>query len=216
MEKNVETLQLRNKTIGVQQPVRITQPEPWQWNVLAKAFLPDPTLNFWLGETISEQMLQDFFEAVVKDTLASGGWIFSSPDRQVVFVWTRHAYSQERPTEWKKKWYKILGDEGVGRYKWLYQVGDVEIDASKLERSMLPDYMGVLPESQGLGYGSHIFKWTVNYFDSLGYETPFILASTRRSAKLYGPLLGYYIHKEVLASEADEIPVGVFMKRNIE
>lgn len=71
-----------------------------------------------------------------------------------------------------------------------------------------------LPECQGKGYGCHLFKRTLDHFDEQGFESPMILASTRRSAKLYGPLLGFHIHKEVFAPGVDAIPAGVFMKRN--
>jgi GNAT superfamily N-acetyltransferase len=195
-------------------PIKITQPEPWQWDVLAKAFLNDPVLNFWIGEKTNEKVLNEFFEAVVKDALESGGAVFSSPDRKVVIVWTRHGYSLEEPGEWKKRWYDILDPEGVKRYYWLYEAGEVSIDADRIQRSMLPDYMGVLPDSQGRGYGSHILKWTLSYFDELGYETPFLLASTKRSAKLYGPLIGFHSHKEISMELFGTTFPAIFMKRN--
>ncbi|MDM8173595.1 MULTISPECIES: GNAT family N-acetyltransferase [Olivibacter] len=211
MNNTLENLETKQK---LPDPIQIKSPEPWQWNVLAKAFLNDPVLKFWIGEKTNEAVLRDFFEAVVKDALESGGAVFSSPDQQVVLVWTWHGYSLQEPGEWKKRWYEILDPEGVKRYYELYRAGDVEIDSAKLKGCMLPDYMGVLPQSQGRGYGSHILKWTLNHYDKLGYETPFLLASTRRSAKLYGPLVGFHIHKEVLLDNSENAPVAVFMKRN--
>lgn len=188
MEEMLKT-QITQETLA--DPIKITQAEPWQWEILAEAFLNDPTLNFWLGEKTSMASLCEFFEAVIKDTLDSGGAVFSSPDQKVVIVWTRHEYTYlESPGKWKQRWYEILDPEGVKRYKWTYATGDVEIDPSRIRNSMLPDYIGVKSGTQGRGYGSHILKWTLNYFDQLGFESPYLLASTRRSAKLYGPLMG--------------------------
>ncbi|WP_159478229.1 GNAT family N-acetyltransferase [Dyadobacter sp. 3J3] len=204
-----------SKKMDYPTPIRISQAEPWQWNLLAKAFLNDPTLNFWLGKKTNEKVLQDFFEAVIKDTLASDGAVFCSPDQKVILIWTRHAYSKETPSEWKQRWHQVLESEGVKRYYWLYEASGLQIDEDKLDKSMLPDYIAVSPESQGVGYGSYILKWTLDHFESLGYEVPFLLASTRRSAKLYGPLLGFHFHKEILTPESSDIPAGVFMKRNV-
>lgn len=195
-------------------PIQFTEPEPWQWEVLAKAFVPDPTLNFWLGEKTNEKVLSDFFEAVVKDTFKSGGTVFGSPDRQAILIWTRFEYGLEPATEWKQRWYDVLDPEGVKRYYWLYEAGELGLDEARLRRSMLPDYMAVRPGSQGRGYGSRLLKYTVNYFEEKGFDVPIILASTRRSAKLYCPLVGFHVHKEVFAPEFGEEPVGVFLKRN--
>ncbi|HEY8915622.1 MAG TPA: GNAT family N-acetyltransferase [Chitinophaga sp.] len=211
MNKTAEQLPVKTQPGD---PVRITTPEPWTWEVLAKAFLPDPTLNFWLGKKTNEKVLRDFFEEVVKDTLSSGGEVFGSPDHKAVLVWTRLGYTLEPPTEWKQRWYDVLDPEGVKRYYWLYEAGELGLDEDQLKRSMLPDYGAVLPESQGRGYMSHLLKWTVNYYEEQGYDVPFILASTRRSAKLYCPLVGFHLHKEVFVPEFGEIPVGVFLKRN--
>jgi len=195
-------------------PIRITQPEPWQWEVLAKAFLNDDVLNFWIGEECNEAVLRDFFEALIKDTLQSGGAVFTSPDHKVVLIWTRLGYGLEAPNEWKQQWHRLLNPEGVKRYSWLYDAGNMSLDPARQIKSMLPDYMGVLPEAQGRGYGSHLLKWTLDYFDELGYETPFLLASSRRSAKLYAPLLDFSVHQVVVLDEAAPDKVAVFMTRN--
>ncbi|MGS2762878.1 hypothetical protein [Sinomicrobium sp. M5D2P9] len=123
-------------------------------------------------------------------------------------------YALEPPTKYKKQWYDILEPEGVKRYQWLYEAGDIPLDPEQRKKSMLPDYMGVLPEVQGQGYGSLLSKWTLNHFEERGFDIPFLLASTRRSSKLYAPILGFQVHKEVYAQESDVIPAGVFMKRN--
>jgi GNAT superfamily N-acetyltransferase len=199
---------------AIADPIQIKVAESWQWEILAKAFLHDPVLNFWLGEKTDELMLQNFFEAVIKDTLSSGGAVFCSPDRKVVLVWTRHEYSLEPPTQWKQRWYEILGSQGVERYYWLYEAGDVYLDTDQRRVSMLPDYIGVTDDAQGKGYASHILKWTLEHYDKLGFQIPFLLASTRRSAKLYAPLMGFHVHREVLLSDDDDAPAAVFMKRN--
>lgn len=211
MNKTIEQLSTKDHLSGL---IRISKPEPWQWEVLAKAFLHDPTLNFWLGEKTNEKVLSDFFKAVVKDTLNAGGAVFSSSDRQAVIVWTRLGYGLEPANEWKKRWYDVLDPEGVKRYYWLYEAGELGLDADQLKKGMLPDYIAVMPGLQGRGYGSHLLKWTMNYYEEQGYDIPFMLASTRRSAKLYCPLGGFHLHKEVFAREGDEVPVGVFLKRN--
>ena len=196
------------------EPIRVMRAESWQWEVLAKAFLTDDILNYWLGEKTDENVLKDFFEAVIKDALTSKGFIFSIPDQSVVFIWMRHAYNLEPPGEWKKRWYGILGPEGLKRYYSLYEAGDMQIDPALLEKSMLPEYIGILPASQSLGYGSYIGKWAFNYFDERGYESPYILASSRRAAKHYCPLLGFHVHKEVLLTEGEDGPAAIFLKRN--
>jgi len=196
-----------------EEPIIITEPEPWVWNVLAKAFLNDLTLNFWLGEKTNEESLKDFFEAVIRDVLKSGGTVFSSPNRQVVFIWSWIGRDATDSNEHKARWYEVLEPEGVKRYYWSYEAGDLALDPEKINKSMEPAYLGVHPDLQGKGYGSHIFKWTLNYFEKQGYDVPYILASSRRAAKLYCPLLGFFIHKEVFAAESDSEPIGVFLKR---
>lgn len=196
------------------EPIKIITPETWQWEVLATAFYGDQVMKFWLGDEATKDQYLAFFEAVVKDTLDSGGEIFASPDKQVVLVWTALRYTLEEPGQWKKKWYEVLGPEGVKRYNSLYEAGNLEIGTDRLKNSMLPDYMGVIPESQGLGYGSHILKWTYDYYQKQNYEIPFLIASTRRSAKLYGPLIDLYVHKEVFLTDIEEDGVAVFMKHN--
>jgi GNAT superfamily N-acetyltransferase len=195
-------------------PIIITKPEPWQWDILAKAFLNDPTLNFWLGEKTSEQTLSDYFEAMIKDTLVSGGAVFASPDQKAVLIWTWLGRDPEDSNEFKKKWHDVLDPDGVKRYYWLYDEGELDLDPDTLERSFEPAYMGVHPDSQGKGYGGHLLKSSLNYFEERGYEAPYILASTRRSAKLYCPLVGFHHHKEVFAAESDSEPVAVYLKRN--
>jgi GNAT superfamily N-acetyltransferase len=209
MNNTLEQTSIKEK---LPDPIKATQPEPWQWDVLAKAFLKDPVLNFWLGEKTNEAVLQDFFEAVVRDTFSSGGAVYSSPDRKIVLIWTRHGYSLEESGEWKKRWYDILDPEGVKRYYWLYEMGNVEIDPVKRNKSMLPDYLAALPEVRGNGYAIHLTRWTIKYFEDIGYEVPFLLASTRRNATLYGRYLGFKAHKEVLLEGYDD--AAVFMKRN--
>jgi len=194
-------------------PIKITNPEPWQWDVLAKAFLNDDVMNFWVGKKCNEQVLKDFFEAVIRDTLESGGAVFASSDKKVVLTWKRLESDLEVANKWKDQWYKLLDAEGVERYNWLYGAGDLSIDPADYKKYMIPDYMGVLPEAQCLGYGSHILKWTLNYFDELGYQIPFLVASSRRSAKLYGPLIGFRIHKEVMLFDDQPDQVAVFMVR---
>lgn len=207
MNKTSEQLSAKGE---LHDPIVITHPEPWQWEVLAKGFLPDPVLNFWLGEKTDLTLLENFFEAVVKDTLISGGGVFASPDHKVVIVWTWHG---GEANEWKKKWKEILGPEGVKRYNSVYNDGDVLLDSDTKKNSMLPDYISVLPEAQGQGYGTHILKWTLNHYDELGFETPHILASTRRSAKLYAAMWGFHNHKVVQIVEGDE-DAAIFMKRD--
>jgi len=196
------------------EPIKIITPEAWQWEVLATAFYGDQVMKFWLGNEASKDQYLAFFEAVVKDTLDSGGAVFASPDKQVVLVWTALRYTLEEPGPWKRKWYEVLGPEGLKRYNSLYEAGDLGIKPEHLKNSMLPDYMGVMPETQGLGYGSHILKWTFDYYQKQNYEIPFLIASTRRSAKLYGPLINLYIHKEVFLTDVEEDGVAVFMKHN--
>lgn len=205
--------QLTNKET-LPAPIRITQPEPWQWEVLATAFLNDDVIRFWFGEKCNEALLSDFFEAVIRDTLQSGGAVFASPDHKAVLIWTRLGYGLEAPNEWKQQWYRLLGPEGIKRYNWLYDAGNVSLDPARQMKCMLPDYMGVLPEAQGLGYGSRLLKWTFNYFEELGYEIPFLLPSSRRSAKLYAPLLDFSIHQVVTLDEAAPEKVAIFMTRN--
>lgn len=207
--------QLSSKVIHGE-PIIITTPESWQWDILAKAFLNDPTLNFWLGEKTNEESLSKYFEAIVRDTLISGGTVFASPDQKAVFVWTWLGRDADDTNEFKENWYDVLDPEGVKRYYWLYEAGDLELDPDKIKKSMEPAYLAVHPDAQGKGYGGHIFKWILDYFDEKGYETPFILASTRRSAKLYCPLLGFHHHKEVFAegSGPESEPVAVYLKRN--
>lgn len=209
MNKTVE--QLTTNPVFVD-PIQAKAPEPWQWDVLAKAFLYDPVLNFWIGEKTTEAVLQDFFEAVVRDTFSSGGAVYSSPDCKIVMVWTRHGYGLEEPGEWKKKWYNVLDPEGVKRYYWLYEMGDVELDPAKRKISMLPDYLAALPEARGSGYAVHLARWTIKHYENLGYEVPYCLASTRRNATLYARYLGFQAHKEVLLEGYNE--AAVFMKLN--
>jgi hypothetical protein len=199
---------------GFATPVILTQPEPWQWEILANAFLHDPTLNFWLGEQTSLTSLLDFFEAVVMDTFASGGTIFSASDRKTVLVWTRLGYSQETPSEWKHRWYNALGPEGVKRYYWLYEAGELGLDSARLKNCMLPDYLGRSNESTQVGSGIHLGGWTIDYFTKLGFEVPFILASTIQAARIYSRAYNYHIHKQVF-QEGSPVPVGTFLKRNM-
>ncbi|WP_146624509.1 hypothetical protein [Larkinella arboricola] len=193
-------------------PIKLTQPEPWQWEVLATGFLHDPTMNFWLGERASLDSFRDYFEAVVKDTFASGGDVFSTPDRDVVLVCTWLGANQQEPSEWKKRWYDVLGPEGVKRYNWLYDAGEVNLSPEQLQNSMLPDYLARLPDSKGAGSGSHLAGWAIDYYLKLGYDVPFIIASTPQAARLYCRDWGFYIHKNVFL-ENSSVPIGVFIKR---
>lgn len=197
----------------LEDPIVYTQPEPFHWEVLSKAFITDPTINFWFDGKIDEKQLSDFFEAVVHDVLISGGKVFSTQDKKAVFVWAFLGNDPQDTNEYKKKWQEILGKEGLRRYYWLYEAGEITFDETKIKKSVEPAYLAVLPGAQGLGYGSHIFKWSLDYFDKLGFYTPFILASTQRSAKLYCPLLGFEVHKEVFIDKDDKEPIGVFLKR---
>jgi GNAT superfamily N-acetyltransferase len=208
------TAALQNVTEKLADPIIITQPEPWQWEVLATAFLNDRFIKFIFGGKPTETRLQQYFEAVIHDTLNSGGGVFSSPDRQVVLVWTWLGSSHEGTDKWKQRWHEVLGPESEKRYNLLYEVGEMTFDPTRLENTMFPDLIGVLPGSQRRGYGSHILKWTLDYYDKLGYETPFLFASSKRSAKLYGPLMGFHSYKEILLGEGDDAAEGVFMKRN--
>lgn len=210
MKNNLETLAPET---GFETPVVFTEPESWHWKVLAKAFITDPTIKFWFDGKEDEDLLESFFEAVVKDVLMSGGTVFSSADRKAVFVWAWLGNTDQKANTFKEKWHGILGETGVKRYNWLYDAGNIHLDPDKVQKSMEPAYLAVLPEAQGRGYGSYLFKWTLDYFDRKGYDAPFILASTRRSAKLYCPLLGYDVCKEVFVNSNDTEPIGVFLKR---
>lgn len=192
-------------------PIKITKPEPWLWQVLGKALANDPGFKFFFGDKFCEQILTEFMEVSVKGLLESGGSVFTSPDRKVVLVW--RWYGAELPDHRKQQLFDLLGQDGTDRYLWFRAVTDVSIDAKTKAKTMRPQYIGVLPEAQGNGYGSHILRSTLNYFDKGGFITPFLVASTRRSAKLYGPLLGFYSYKEVFLGENNTSPM-IIMKRN--
>ncbi|ROI02054.1 MULTISPECIES: GNAT family N-acetyltransferase [unclassified Chryseobacterium] len=195
-----------------EEPVLVTHPEPWQWELLAKAFLNDPTLNYWFGGNADESSLSDFFEAVIKDCLSSGGKVFSSPDQKAIIVWTSTVRGSDSTNEFKKRWQEVLGPEGVKRYYWVYETGYVDFNPHDYNKIMEPEYLAVYPGYQRSGYGGHLIKWSYDYFEKEGYDkTPYILPSTRGSAKLYGPLLGYHIVKEIFA---DGKLVALSMKRN--
>ncbi|PKF75318.1 GNAT family N-acetyltransferase [Chryseobacterium sp. PMSZPI] len=209
MENTTETLPSKLK---FDNPVKVTKPEPWQWKLLAKAFLHDQVTRFLFGENVDETILENFFESIVKDTLISGGEIFCSPDQKAILVWTWLGNDSQTSNEFKRQVYEILGTEGTNRYHWLYEEGDIQLDMTKAQKSMEPAFVAVHPEKQGQGYGGHIFKWTLEYFDKKGYYSPYILASSKRSAKLYCSLLGYYAHKEIFIPKEDE-PIAILLKR---
>lgn len=193
-------------------PIKITNPEPWIWQVLGKSLAYDPGFRFFFGDTFSESKLIQFMEAAVKGALESGGSVFASPDRKVVLVW--RWYGAELSDDRKQQMSNIFGQDGTERYIWFREATDIPIDPLKRANTMRPQYIGVLPDAQGQGYGSHILKWTLNYFDEQGYTTPFLVASTPRSAKLYGPLLGFHQYREVFLGEKGTESV-IVMKRNI-
>nr|WP_315031711.1 GNAT family N-acetyltransferase [uncultured Chryseobacterium sp.] len=194
-------------------PILCTEPEIWQWEVLTKAFLGDPTISFWFKGKEKESELMSFFEGIVKEAFTTGGTVFGSTDQKAVIVWTWLGNDKEAANPFKKQWHNALGSDGVKRYHWLYDQGDVALEKGHAQRSMEPAYIAVLPEFQGKGYGSHIFKWSFDHVIGKGYDAPFILASSRRSAKLYCPLLGFYAHKEVFGDNDTEQPIAVFLKR---
>jgi len=192
-------------------PIKNTTAEPWLWEVLAEGLMHDPGFRFFFGDKFSETKMVRFMEAAVRGALESGGAVFSSCDRKVVLVW--RWYGQEMPAEYIQEIFHLLGTEGTKRYLWFREATDVPIEPAYRTSTMRPQYIGVLPDSQGRGYGSHILKWTLDYFDQQGFKIPFLVASTRRSAKLYGPLLGFDADKEVYLGLDGEAPAVVVMKR---
>jgi GNAT superfamily N-acetyltransferase len=197
---------------GHEAPVLMTHPEEWQWRVLYEALKTDPGFTFFFRDRLNEENLMRFFEAVVRGTLESGcGSVFASPDRRAVLVW--RWFGAELPEERTQQMHSALGQEGVERYRWFRQATDVPVDPADRPMTMRPNYIGVLPGMQGRGYGSHLLKWTLEHFDRQGFITPFLVASTRRSAKLYGPLLGFYSYREVCVGPGGQEPAVVVMKR---
>ena len=191
-------------------PIRIVNPEPWQWEVLVEALWYDPGFRFFFGEHISKERFLQFMEAAVRGTLESGGVVFASPDQNAVLVW--RWYGAELPENRKEQMYAALGKEGTERYLWFRETTDVPVREEDKINTMRPNYIGVLPDLQGRGYGSHLLRWTLDYFDRKGYRTPFLVASTKRSAKLYGPLLGFKTHREVVLGEQGKDAVVVMIR----
>jgi hypothetical protein len=122
-------------------------------------------------------------------------------------------YSQQPPGQWKKRWHKVLGQEGVKRYYWLYDAGELGLDPSRLQNSILPDYLARSSEATDVGGGIHLGKWTLDYFTELGYEVPFMLPSSLQAARIYCRAYGFHMHKQVF-EEGNPVPVGTFLKRN--
>ena len=198
-------------TLYYPEPIQITTPQPWQWHVLATAFWNDPGFRFYFGERRTEKNYRQFMEAIVKGTLESGGSIFANPDKSAVIVWRWHG--AELPEDRKQQMFDALGPEGSKRYLWIRQAADMTIPPGERKHTMQPNYVGVLPDMQCKGYGSYLIKWTLNHFDKLGFTTPFLVASTPRSAKLYGPLIGFHVDYKVPLGENNPEFILV-MKRN--
>lgn len=192
-------------------PIQITQPEPWQWRVLATALWDDPYLRFVFGNRRNEKNLLQFMEAYLRGSLESAGSVFISPDQHAVLIWSW--YGEDFPDDRKQQMFEVLGKEGTERYLWFRRETDISIDPNERSRTMRPNLIGVLPQVQCRGYGSHLLKWTLNHFDRHGYSTPFLVASTKRSAKLYGPLLDFHAYKEVALNDTETVTV---MKRNVQ
>jgi hypothetical protein len=194
------------------EPVVITRPEPWLWEVLAKAFLNDPVLDSGFGERPGETKLRNYFEAVIHDALHTGGAVFCSPDRQAVLVWSWLGRSSEVAGEWKQRWFDVLGPVGLKRYYGLYEAGDIPLDPEQCKKSILPDFITMLPEAHGDGYEGYMLRWTHDYFERCGYGTSFIVASTRRHAELSYPLTELHAPRDESPGEGEE--AAVFLKDN--
>lgn len=198
--------------IGSIPPVRIETPEPWQWKVLGTALANDPGFRFFFGTHFTVAGLTSFMEAAVKGALESGGSVFATPDEKAVLVW--RWYGAQIPECYVAKMFSTLGIEGTKRYLDFRRATDVPIDPANLERTMRPNYIGVLPEVQCRGVGSYLLKSTLGFFDRQGFDTPFLVASTRRAAKLYGPLLGFYTERELFLGNDESSPM-VIMRRQV-
>lgn len=193
-------------------PLLITHPEEWQWRVLYESLKTDIVLAYSFGERFNKECLMQFFEAVIRGTLESGcGSVFASPDRQAVMIW--RWFGAELPEERKQQMHAALGPEGVERYQWFRRVTDEPVASADGPLTMRPNYLGVHPDAQGRGHGSQIIKWTLRHFDQRGFSTPFLVASTRRAAKLYGPLMGFYPDREVSIRSGEQETAVVVMKR---
>lgn len=191
-------------------PVRMTRTESWMSDVLAEAFATDPAFRFWFGKRLNKRNLEKFFKAILEGMLESGGAIFAMPDQKAVVGWRWYGadFSEER----QQQIFNALGAEGTKRYLWLGEATTIPIDPKERDNIMRPQYIGVRQGVRCHGIGSHLLTSTFNYFKVHGFSIPYIVASTRRSAKLYDPLLDYYVSKEVFMADNDKEPVLV-MKR---
>jgi hypothetical protein len=207
---------------GARLGVRIVHYEPWQAELLGRTFYvgADPAFRFCYGDGFSAERMTRYFDGFVRGLAAAGGIIFATvgpdgkPDRRLVLAWRQG--NTPLPDKFRDQMEATFDKEGLKRHRWLRANSDVDFSAFRirsgdkpllLQEMMRPNIMAVDPRWQDQNLGGPILVDTLRYFDSLGRETPYLVASTARIARFHNRVLGFNWTRELRAEDYRDGPI---------